>query len=86
MSGEQHRPSNEDKAQADLEYFAKLYSAHDESGEPQQTKIDKLRDGLLVRLYKKYGTVPLNQSKVLDVVVAMAGCSIILMAQKSLRE
>jgi len=48
LSQEPHRPSNEEKAQADLEYFAKLYSAQDEAGEPQQTKIDKLRDGLLV--------------------------------------
>ena len=67
MSESTHRPSNEEKAQADLEYFAKLYSAQDESGEPQQTKIDKLRDGLLVKLYKKYGKVSLNKSKVLDV-------------------
>ena len=67
MSQEPHRPSNEEKAQADLEYFAKLYSAQGEAGEPQQTKIDKLRDGLLVKLYKKYGKVALSQSKVLDV-------------------
>ena len=61
------RPSNEDKERADLDYFAKLYGGQDESGEPQQTKIDKLRDGLLVKLYKKYGKTPLGESKVLDV-------------------
>jgi len=36
------------------DYFAHLYGAKDELGNPSQTKIDKLRDGLLVKLFNRY--------------------------------
>jgi 2-polyprenyl-3-methyl-5-hydroxy-6-metoxy-1,4-benzoquinol methylase len=67
MTTNSRRPSNQEKAEADLDYFSKLYGGQDESGEPQQTRIDKLRDGFLVRLYRKYGQKPLEDSSVLDV-------------------
>ena len=49
------------------EYFSELYGAKDELGNPNQTKIDKLRDGLLVKMYNKYSTIELSESKVIDI-------------------
>ena len=49
------------------DYFAHLYGAKDESGNPSQTKIDKLRDGLLVKLFNRYGQTKLSESSVIDI-------------------
>lgn len=49
------------------EYFSNVYRGQDESGNPQQTKIDKFRDQLLVRLYEKYGPQPIENSTVIDI-------------------
>jgi 2-polyprenyl-3-methyl-5-hydroxy-6-metoxy-1,4-benzoquinol methylase len=59
--------ANAQKEYAGLEYFSQLYGSKNDNGEPQQTKLDKLRDRFLVRLYIKYGAVPLAESRVLDV-------------------
>jgi 2-polyprenyl-3-methyl-5-hydroxy-6-metoxy-1,4-benzoquinol methylase len=49
------------------DYFVNLYGAKDDLGNPSQTKIDKLRDGLLVKMYEKYGETSLSSSKVVDI-------------------
>ena len=49
------------------DYFSNLYGAKDDSGNPSQTKIDKLRDGILVKLFNKYGNQQLKDSSVLDI-------------------
>jgi len=49
------------------DYFAHLYGAKDELGNPSQTKIDKLRDGLLVKLFNRYSHIKLNESSVIDI-------------------
>lgn len=61
------KSANEQKANAGLEYFSFLYGSKDESGQPQQTKIDKLRDRLLLNLYRKHGQVSIDKSRVVDV-------------------
>lgn len=49
------------------EYFSIVYRAKDELGNPHQTKIDKFRDQLLVRMYKKYGPQEIVNSDVIDI-------------------
>jgi 2-polyprenyl-3-methyl-5-hydroxy-6-metoxy-1,4-benzoquinol methylase len=49
------------------EYFSNVYRAKDELGNPNQTKVDKLRDRLLVRMYEKYGSKPINEASVIDI-------------------
>ncbi|MFM9095583.1 MAG: class I SAM-dependent methyltransferase [Actinomycetes bacterium] len=49
------------------DYFAHLYGAKDELGNPSQTKIDKLRDGLLVKLFNRYSQTKLNEASVIDI-------------------
>ena len=49
------------------DYFASLYGATDELGNPSQTKIDKLRDNLLVKMFSKYGSTALKDSSVVDI-------------------
>lgn len=59
--------TNARKENAGVEYFSQLYGSQDIEGKPQQTKLDKVRDQILVRLYEKYGAVPIAESKILDV-------------------
>jgi 2-polyprenyl-3-methyl-5-hydroxy-6-metoxy-1,4-benzoquinol methylase len=49
------------------EYFSNVYRAKDELGNPNQTKIDKLRDRLLVRMYEKFGSTPIKGASVIDI-------------------
>lgn len=49
------------------EYFSNVYRAKDELGNPNQTKIDKLRDRLLVRMYEKFGSTPIKDASVIDI-------------------
>ncbi|MGA0107618.1 MAG: class I SAM-dependent methyltransferase [Candidatus Nanopelagicales bacterium] len=49
------------------EYFSNVYRAKDELGNPNQTKIDKFRDQLSVRMYKKYGPQDIANSDVIDI-------------------
>lgn len=49
------------------EYFANLYGATDNLGNPSQTKIDKLRDNLLVKMFNKYGSTELKEASVIDI-------------------
>lgn len=55
------------KEHAGAEYFSQLYGSKDDKGKPKQSKLDKVRDRSLVRLYKRYSSVPIAESKVLDV-------------------
>ncbi len=52
---------------ASQEYFVDLYGAKDELGNPSQTKIDILRDKLLVKMFQKYGSVELMNASVIDI-------------------
>ena len=52
---------------ASKEYFVDLYGAKDELGNPSQTKIDILRDKLLVKMFQKYGSVELMNASVVDI-------------------
>ena len=56
-----------DKDAYSADYFAALYGNVDESGNPQQTVFDRVRDGMLVRLYARYGAKHIAQSRVVDV-------------------
>lgn len=49
------------------EYFSNVYRAKDDLGNPNQTKIDKFRDQLLVRMYEKYGPQKIEDSEVIDI-------------------
>ncbi len=49
------------------DYFSNVYRAKDELGNPNQTSIDRLRDRLLVRMYEKYGSKPINEASVIDI-------------------
>jgi SAM-dependent methyltransferase len=52
---------------AGSEYFARLYGAVSEHGEPEQTVVDKWRDKLVANTYRKYSSKELSESDVLDV-------------------
>lgn len=49
------------------DYFSLVYKTKDETGQLGQTKIDQLRDKLLVRLFNRYGEVSLSHATVIDV-------------------
>gem|GEM_PF-394579 len=67
IPNEENIQNNQRKAEAGIEYFAQLYGNQDETGAPTQTKIDLLRDKLLVHFYRKYGNIDLAESLILDV-------------------
>lgn len=48
-------------------YFANVYGAASETGEPSQTWIDRARDQLLVTIAARYSPRPLEESEVVDV-------------------
>jgi 2-polyprenyl-3-methyl-5-hydroxy-6-metoxy-1,4-benzoquinol methylase len=48
------------------DYFKVVYKA-DKSGEFKQSRFDKMRDGIFVRLFNKYSAKPLKVSAVLDI-------------------
>ena len=48
-------------------YFAQVYGAASETGEPSQTWIDRARDQLLVTIAEQYSPRPLASSDVVDV-------------------
>jgi SAM-dependent methyltransferase len=52
---------------AGIDYFSALYGATSDEGEPQQTAIDRWRDRLIAKSYRKHSLTPLAQSDVLDV-------------------
>lgn len=52
---------------AGIDYFSALYGATSEQGEPQQTSIDRLRDRLIAKAYRRFSSTELSQSDVLDV-------------------
>jgi len=62
MRAKQANPS----ANQPKDYFATVYKT-DESGQLKQTRFDKLRDGIFVRLFNKYSAKPLKDSAVLDI-------------------
>jgi len=62
MRAKQAKPS----AKQPKDYFATVYKT-DESGQLKQTRFDKLRDGIFVRLFNKYSKKPLKDSAVLDI-------------------
>ena len=49
------------------DYFANVYGAASETGEPSQTWIDRARDQLLVTIAAQYSPRPLEESDVVDV-------------------
>lgn len=65
QSQKNHQDFNENFASQ--EYFVDLYGAKDELGNPSQTKIDILRDKLLVKMFQKYGSVDLINASVIDI-------------------
>jgi 2-polyprenyl-3-methyl-5-hydroxy-6-metoxy-1,4-benzoquinol methylase len=62
MRAKQAKPS----AKQPKDYFATVYKT-DESGQLKQTRFDKLRDGIFVRLFNKYSAKSLSKSAVLDI-------------------
>jgi 2-polyprenyl-3-methyl-5-hydroxy-6-metoxy-1,4-benzoquinol methylase len=62
MRAKQAKPS----AKQPKDYFATVYKT-DESGQLKQTRFDKLRDGIFVRLFNKYRAKSLSKSAVLDI-------------------
>ncbi len=67
MSQSENEPQNFNENFDSKDYFASLYGATDEFGNPSQTKIDKLRDNLLVKMFSKYGSTVLKDSSVVDI-------------------
>ena len=67
MSQSQKNHQDFNKTFASQEYFVDLYGAKDELGNPSQTKIDILRDKLLVKMFQKYGSVELMNASVIDI-------------------
>ena len=67
MSQSENEPQNFNENFDSKDYFASLYGATDELGNPSQTKIDKLRDNLLVKMFSKYGSTALKDSSVVDI-------------------
>ena len=67
MSQSENEPHNFNENFDSKDYFASLYGATDELGNPSQTKIDKLRDNLLVKMFSKYGSTALEDSSVVDI-------------------
>ncbi len=67
MSQSDYEPQNFNETFDSKDYFASLYGATDEFGNPSQTKIDKLRDNLLVKMFSKYGSTALKDSSVVDI-------------------
>jgi 2-polyprenyl-3-methyl-5-hydroxy-6-metoxy-1,4-benzoquinol methylase len=57
----------EELENAGIDYFAQLYGATSEEGEPQQTFFDKWRDKSIAKAYRKHSRVQLAESEVLDV-------------------
>lgn len=49
------------------DYFAQVYGAASQTGEPSQTWIDRARDRLLVSIAQEYAPRPLAQCEVVDV-------------------
>ena len=67
MSQSQKNHQDFNKTFASQEYFVDLYGAKDELGNPSQTRIDILRDKLLVKMFQKYGSVELMNARVIDI-------------------
>ena len=67
MSQSENEPQNFNENFDSKDYFASLYGATDKFGNPSQTKIDKLRDNLLVKMFSKYGSTVLKDSSVVDI-------------------
>ena len=67
MNQSENEPQNFNETFDSKDYFASLYGATDELGNPSQTKIDKLRDNLLVKMFSKYGSTALEDSSVVDI-------------------
>lgn len=67
MSQSQKNHQDFNETFASQEYFVDLYGAKDELGNPSQTKIDILRDKLLVKMFQKYGSVELMNASVIDI-------------------
>ena len=67
MSKSENEPQNFNETFDSKDYFANLYGATDELGNPSQTKIDKLRDNLLVKMFSKYGSTEMKDSSVVDI-------------------
>ncbi|MDP5107919.1 MAG: hypothetical protein NWP59_03045, partial [Candidatus Nanopelagicales bacterium] len=67
MSQSQKNHQDFNETFASQEYFVDLYGAKDELGNPSQTKIDILRDKLLVKMFQKYGSVDLINASVIDI-------------------
>ena len=67
MSQSQKNHQDFNETFASQEYFVDLYGAKDELGNPSQTKIDILRDKLLVKMFQMYGSVELMNARVIDI-------------------
>ncbi len=67
MSQSQKNHQDFNETFASQEYFVDLYGAKDELGNPSQTRIDILRDKLLVKMFQKYGSVELMNASVIDI-------------------
>ena len=67
MSQSQKNHQDFNETFASQEYFVDLYGAKDELGNPSQTRIDILRDKLLVKMFQMYGSVELMNARVIDI-------------------
>ena len=67
MSQSQKNYQDFNETFASQEYFVDLYGAKDELGNPSQTRIDILRDKLLVKMFQMYGSVELMNARVIDI-------------------
>ena len=67
MSQSQKNHQDFNETFASQEYFVDLYGAKDELGNPSQTRIDILRDKLLVKMFQKYGSEELMNASVIDI-------------------
>lgn len=52
---------------AGIDYFSQLYGATSDQGEPQQTRVDRWRDSLIAKAYRKHSSISLADSEVLDI-------------------
>lgn len=64
---EENNKSNQRKADAGIEYFTQLYGKKDDTGSPSQTKIDYLRDKLIVHFFHRYSSIDLANSNILEI-------------------
>ena len=52
---------------AGIDYFSQLYGATSDQGQPQQTRVDRWRDSLIAKAYRKHSSIALADSEVLDI-------------------